>query len=94
MYQRHPKKKKHTQILEILQFFVLAKRESEKKNGLIRDKVEIENADMKIIKWPQQFHNKSYAIIYYWWVKHVNIESKLELVTAYHIRFIVKILWI
>ena len=42
------KKKKKMQIHEILQFFVLAKRK--KKKRIIRDKVEIENADMKIIK--------------------------------------------
>ena len=48
----------HThKIHEILQFFVLAEREKK----LIRDKVEIENANMRIIKWPQLFHNKSYA---------------------------------
>ena len=40
------KKDTHTQIDEILQFFVLAK----KKNELIRDKVEIENSYMRIIK--------------------------------------------
>ena len=56
--------------------------------------MEIENADMRIIKLPQQFHNKSYAINCYWRVKHVNIKPKLELITTYHIRFIVKILWI
>ena len=48
-----PKKKKkthtHTQIHEILQFFVLTKRINNKKR-LIRDKVEIEHVDMKIIK--------------------------------------------
>ena len=55
--------------------------------------MEIENADMKIIKWLQQFHNKSYATSCYWWVKHVNIKPKLELETTYHIRFIMKILW-
>ena len=76
------------QIHEILQFFVLVK----KKKRLIRDKVEIENANMRIIKWPQQFHNKSYVISCHWWIKHVNIEPKLELVIAYHIRFIMKIL--
>ena len=37
----------HTQIHEILQFFVLVK----KKKRLIRDKVKIENFDMRIIKW-------------------------------------------
>ena len=31
-------------------FFVLAKREKKKKKRLIRDKVEIENANMRIIK--------------------------------------------
>ena len=56
IYQHHQKKKK-MQIHEILQFFVLAK----KKKILIRDKVEIKNAYMRIIKWPQQFHNKSYV---------------------------------
>ena len=54
--------------------------------------MEIENANMRIIKWPQLFNNKSYVTSCYWWVKHVNIELKLELVTTYHIRFIVKIL--
>ena len=28
-------------------------------------------------------------LVCYWWVKHVNIEPGLELITAYHIRFIV-----
>ena len=41
------------QIHEILQFFVLAKRK--------KSKVKIENANMRIIKRSQQFHNKSYA---------------------------------
>ena len=48
IYQHH-KKKKNTQIHEILQFFCTNK--EKKKNKLIRDKVEIENADMRIIKW-------------------------------------------
>ena len=82
------KKKKNTQIHEILQFFVLVK----ERKRLIKDKVEIENANMRIIKWTQLFNNKSYVTSCYWWVKHVNIELKLELVTTYHIRFIVKIL--
>ena len=85
-------KKKYTQIHEILQFFVLAKRE--KIRRLISDRVENKNVDMRIIKWTQQFHNKFYATTCYWWVKYINIEPKLELRTAYHIRFIVKILWI
>ena len=66
---------------------------SKEKKRLIRDKVEIEIVDMRIIKWPQQFHNKFYATNCYWWVKHVNIEPKLELVITHHIEFIVKILW-
>ena len=41
-------------------FFVLTKR-IRKKKRLIKDKVQIENVDMRIIKWPQQFHNKSSA---------------------------------
>ena len=41
-------------------FFVLTKR-IRKKNRLIKDKVQIENADMRIIKRQQQFHNKFYA---------------------------------
>ena len=52
-----PKKKKkkkththtHKNMKYILQFFVLIK----KKKRLIRDKVEVENADMWIIKWLQ-----------------------------------------
>ena len=47
IYQCH-KKKKYTQIHEILQFFVLAKRE--KIRRLISDKVENKNVDMRIIK--------------------------------------------
>ena len=66
------KKKKNTQIHEILQFFCTSK-EREKKKRLIRDKVEIENANMRIIKWSQQFHNKSYTTSCHWWIKHDNI---------------------
>ena len=43
------KKKKNTQIHEILQFFCTSK-DRKKKKRLIRDKVEIENANMRIIK--------------------------------------------
>ena len=65
------------------------------KNRLIRNKaeIEIENAEMGTIKWPQYFHNKSYVTNCYWLVKNVNVEPKLELVATYHIIFIVKILW-
>ena len=54
IYQCHQKRKKKKekkkkQIHEILQFFCTNK--EKKKNKLIRDKVEIENADMRIIKW-------------------------------------------
>ena len=55
-----PKKKKNTQIHEILQFFYNTK-ENKKKYRLIKDKVQIENADMRIINQPQQFHNKFHA---------------------------------
>ena len=36
-------------------------KENKKKKRLIKDKVQIENVDMRIIKWPQQFHKKSYV---------------------------------
>ena len=44
--------------------------------------------------YPQHFHKKSYATNFYWWVKSdgSNIGLKLELVTTYHIRFIIKLL--
>ena len=42
-------------------FFFGTNRENKKKNRLIKDKVQTENADMKILKWPQQFHNKFYV---------------------------------
>ena len=42
---------KKMQIHEILQFFCTNK--ENKKNRLIKDKVQIENADIRIIKWPQ-----------------------------------------
>ena len=51
---------KKMQIHEMLHFFILTKR-IRKKNKLIKDKVQIENADIRIIKWPQKFHNKSYT---------------------------------
>ena len=41
--------KKNTQIHEILQFFCINK-ENKKKNRPIKDKVQIENTDMRIIK--------------------------------------------
>ena len=40
-------------------FFVLTKRIRKKK--LIKAKLQIANTDMRIIKWPQQVHNKFYA---------------------------------
>ena len=89
--QKKKKKKKHANTWNITIF--CTSKEKKKEKRIIRDKVEIKNADMKIIKWLQQFHNKSYAISCYWWVKHVNIKPKLELEPAYHIRFIMKILW-
>ena len=42
-------KKKKMQIHEILQFFCTNK-ENKKKKRLIKDKVQIENVDMRIIK--------------------------------------------
>ena len=56
--------KRNIKIYEILQFSVLKKRIRKKKKRLIKDKVQIENAEMKIIKWPQQFHNKFYVTSY------------------------------
>ena len=43
------KKRKKTQIHEILQFFCTNK-ENKKKKRLIKDKVQIKNVDMRIIK--------------------------------------------
>ena len=54
------KKKKNKQVHEILQFFCTNK-ENKRKNRLIKNKVQIKNVDMRIIKWPQKFHNKFYA---------------------------------
>ena len=42
-------------------FFLVLTEKIRKKNRLIKDKVQTENADMKILKWPQQFHNKFYV---------------------------------
>ena len=84
-------KKKHTNTWNITIFYT-SKEGEKKKKTLVRDKLEIEYADMRIIKWLQQFHHKSYVTSCYWWLKHVNIESKLELAIAYYKRFIVKIL--
>ena len=46
------KKKKNMQKHEILPFFCTNKK-NKKKNRLIKDKVLIENANMRIIKWQQ-----------------------------------------
>ena len=45
--------KKKMQIHKILQFFCTNKENKGKKNRLIKDKVQIENVDMRIIKWQQ-----------------------------------------
>ena len=46
-----------------------------------------------ITLYPQHFHKKSYAKNFYWWIKSDgNIGLKLELVTTYYIRFIIKLL--
>ena len=51
--------KKNANTWNITIFFT--NKENKKKKRLIKDKVLIENADMRIIKWQQQFHNKSYT---------------------------------
>ena len=43
---------KKMQLHEILQFFCTNK-ENKKKKRLIKDKIKIKNADIRIIKWPQ-----------------------------------------
>ena len=53
-------KKKTCKYTKYYNFLVLTMR-TRKKKRLIKDKVQIENANMRIIKLPQQFHNKSYA---------------------------------
>ena len=59
IYQRYKKK---THIYDILHFFFFTNKENKKKNKrLIKDKMQIENVDIRIIKWPQQFYNKSYT---------------------------------
>ena len=60
MYQCHQKKKKKRKYMKYYNFFCTNK-ENKKKNRLIKDKVQIENANMRIIKWLQQFHNKNYV---------------------------------
>ena len=49
--------------------------------------------NFRVMLRSQHFYNKSYAKSYYWWVKKKNISiwPKLELVTIYCIRFIVKL---
>ena len=59
IYPSHKKKKANT--YEILQFFCTNKENKKKKKRPIKDKLQIENADMRIIKWPHKFHNRSYA---------------------------------
>ena len=54
-------KKKNANTYEILQFFCTNKENKKKKKNPIKDKVKIENADMRIIKWPHKFHNRFYA---------------------------------
>ena len=46
-----------------------------------------------VMPYPQHFYNKSYAKSCYQWVKiNISIWPKLESITAYHIRFVVKLL--
>ena len=51
--------KKKCKYIKYYNFFVLTNKIRKKK--LIKDKVQIENANMRIKKWPQQFQNKSYV---------------------------------
>ena len=44
------KKKKKRKYMKYYKFFELTKRIRKKKNRLIKDKVQIENVDMRIIK--------------------------------------------
>ena len=63
IYQCHKKKKhkkKNMPIHEILQFFCTNK-DKRKKNRLIKDKVQIEIANRRIIRWSQQFNTKYYT---------------------------------
>ena len=46
----------------MLQLFCTEKENKKKKKRLIKDTVQIENTDIRIIKWLQQFYNKSHAI--------------------------------
>ena len=49
IYQHHKKKKKkHEKTWSITRFFLLIKRN--RKNGLKRDKIEIDNTEMRVIK--------------------------------------------
>ena len=52
--------KKTRKYMKYYNSFIIPKR-IRKKNRLIKDKVQIENADMRIINQPQQFHNKFHA---------------------------------
>ena len=54
-------KKKKQIHMKYYNFFVLIKRIRKKKKRPIKDKLQIENADMRIIKWLHKFHNRSYA---------------------------------
>ena len=57
-------KKKHANTwniyiyIYIYIFFLLTKRKNGKKNGLIRDKVWIENVEMRVIKWESWNDNR------------------------------------
>ena len=55
IYQSHKKTHKY---IKYYNFFCTNKENKKKKKRLIKDKVQIENVDMRIIKWPQQFHKK------------------------------------
>ena len=50
--------------------------------------------NFRVTLHPQHFYNISYAKRCYWWVKKNNISiwTKLESITTYNIRFVVKLL--
>ena len=50
---------KHANTWNIIIFCI--NKENKKRKKKTKRKVQIENADMRIIKWPQQFHSKFYA---------------------------------
>ena len=52
------KTRKYMKFFFFFFFFLLTKRKNGKKNGLIRDKVWIENVEMRVIKWESWNDNR------------------------------------